>query len=161
FYNGPEDLTPEQRVNLEDFGEVVTKDLQSVKYFNETEAGLRNATYALKPFALLASEFEEPILCDADTVFLQDPRKFYGDVGYRETGTLFYQDRLFRGLGLRRWLRNQFTLTKQAPSLWLNATPWWNHDFDSNFQDSGIVLINKKREDVLLSLIFTAWMNGQ
>ena len=50
--------------------------------------------WALRPFAILASSFKKVILCDADTIFLQDPAVLLQEPGFRDTGTVFYHDRL-------------------------------------------------------------------
>ena len=51
-------------------------------------------SWAIKPFAVLASRFEQVILLDADVVFLQPPEYLLSRTDYQETGALFFHDRL-------------------------------------------------------------------
>lgn len=46
--------------------------------------------YAIKPFSILASEFSEVILVDADVIFLQNPDILLQDPLYLSSGTLFF-----------------------------------------------------------------------
>jgi hypothetical protein len=50
--------------------------------------------WALRPFAVLASSFKKVILSDADTVFIQDPTLLLQEPGFKDTGAIFYHDRL-------------------------------------------------------------------
>jgi hypothetical protein len=45
-------------------------------------------SWAIKPFAALASTFEKVIVIDADSVFLQPPENLLSETGWQETGTL-------------------------------------------------------------------------
>jgi hypothetical protein len=55
-------------------------------------------SWDVKPFAVLASAFEEVLLMDADSVFLQNPSILFDDEEYRRDGALFFRDRsLFPG----------------------------------------------------------------
>ncbi|KAF8976527.1 hypothetical protein BGZ52_007853 [Haplosporangium bisporale] len=49
--------------------------------------------WAIKPFAMLASRFEEVILIGADVFFLRKPDELFDDPGYLATGALFFYDR--------------------------------------------------------------------
>jgi alpha 1,3-mannosyltransferase len=51
---------------------------------------LRHGSWAVKPFAILASQFEQVMLIDADVVFVQPPEVLFDHAGYRETGALFF-----------------------------------------------------------------------
>ena len=163
-YYRPKDLSKSQLEGLRSFADVTTKDILEITkpLFDEEEIALPDASYALKPFAQLVSEFAEPILCDADTVFFQDPRNLYDDTGYVQTGTVFYHDRKEKNEGTRRWLKRQFRLSGLQPSKDLKESDWWTSREDrTHRQESGVVLVNKGREDVLLSYMFTAWLNGK
>ncbi len=108
--------------------------------FNCTELDLDK--WDAKPFTLLSSPFEETILIDADTVFLQSPWNLFDDIGYRETGALFFKDRtLFPGNdGLARWIK------KVLPK------PFSDHLLDLRIlnaktqyeQESGVIAVNNK-----------------
>jgi hypothetical protein len=48
--------------------------------------------FQVKAFILYHTEFSEPILCDADVIFHQDPDIIFDDPHYIETGTYFFRD---------------------------------------------------------------------
>jgi hypothetical protein len=48
--------------------------------------------FQVKVFALYHSQFKEPILCDADVTFYQNPEIIYNDSEYIRTGTYFFRD---------------------------------------------------------------------
>ena len=50
--------------------------------------------WAMRPFAMLASSFKKVILSDADTIFLQDPRKLLHEPTFQEYGSIFWHDRI-------------------------------------------------------------------
>ena len=50
--------------------------------------------WALRPFAVLASSFQKVILSDADTIFIQDPTLLLHEPGFKDTGAIFYHDRM-------------------------------------------------------------------
>jgi len=54
--------------------------------------------WSVKPYALLVAPFEEVILCDADTVWMQRPEVLFDDIGYKTHKALIFRDRsLFAG----------------------------------------------------------------
>ena len=63
--------------------------------FDESIVGLQGGGWAIKPFAIMASSFEQVIMADADCVFLQSPEAAFDDPGYIASGTLFFHDRVF------------------------------------------------------------------
>lgn len=85
-----------RRINVD------TMDLSEV--FSPELLGLEG--WEIKPFALLASPYEEAILADADIVFLQNPELMLRDPGYLEHGAILFHDRtLFEGGKVRNeWL---------------------------------------------------------
>jgi len=54
----------------------------------------RDAGHALKPFALLASSFDEILLLDADCVPLREPSPLFDAPAYGASGNLFWSDAL-------------------------------------------------------------------
>lgn len=95
-----------------------------------------------KPFALLASPFEETILMDADTVFLQDPETLFTEEGYLRSGALFFHDRtMFPGnYELSKWISEVMPkpISEQVKSMRIfRAQSYYE-------QESGVVVINKK-----------------
>lgn len=72
--------------------DITAFDVTSI--FNDLNLKLANGGWAIKSFAILGSTFEQAILLDADSIFLQKPEAFFDNhPGYRETGTLLFHDR--------------------------------------------------------------------
>lgn len=55
-------------------------------YFDEDFAGLQGGGWAIKVFAILASEYQQVVIMDADAVWLQNPEIVLDEPGYLETG---------------------------------------------------------------------------
>src|SRR5205814_1779974 len=94
-YAGEDDLPIQFRKVLKSLGtDVETLDVTAV--FDDATLDLQHGHegWAIKPFATLASRFEQVILLDADAVFLQSPEVLFQHSGYLETGTLLFHDRL-------------------------------------------------------------------
>lgn len=91
WYNGSKDLNSTHAVKLQLLPGVRLRNIQDI--FRVSMEG-----WDVKPFALLASSFQEAMLLDADTVFLRDPVSLFNDPGFIKTGALFFKDRsLFPG----------------------------------------------------------------
>jgi len=69
--------------------------LSHISFFN-VEDFTSNAehwrSYQVKAFILKHTTLEEPILCDADMIFHQNPDVIYEDEGYKATGAYFFRD---------------------------------------------------------------------
>jgi len=48
--------------------------------------------WQIKAFILKHTKFDEVILCDCDSVFLQNPEIIFEDQNYKKTGTYFFKD---------------------------------------------------------------------
>ncbi|KAG0296701.1 hypothetical protein BGZ96_008746 [Linnemannia gamsii] len=112
--------------------------------------------WSIKPFAMLASNFEEVMFVDADAYFLQDPVVLFDDPGYMATGALFFFDRtLFpdqtRGSD---WLKSILPIMSSFP-----PTSRMFNLLSAHEQESGVVLINKKTR--FLGMLGTCKMNGK
>lgn len=85
-------------------------------------------SYALKPFAILNSEFKEVLFLDADNNSVTDPAYLFDNEQYRNTGAVFWPD---------------FWITDKANPIWeiVNA----EEGFNSNEQESGQILVNKEK----------------
>ena len=67
----------------------------TIKYIDEmiNNEYAKVQSYAVKPFAILLSSFEEVILVDADVVFLSNPELLFDDPDYLQSKAFFYYDR--------------------------------------------------------------------
>ena len=130
--------------------------------------------FQIKAFILKHTELEEPILCDADIIFHQNPLIIYDDKNYIETGTYFFRD-------LARWKffnlhktddkfqsidfynkRKEFILEllpektplfpKEWDYLYENEHP--KMPVNEAYQESGVVYINKNIHPDIIDIIY-------
>jgi len=152
FYNGDKDLSEDKRVILKEYDNVYISDLS--EYFDNSILHLEK--FALKPFSLLASRFEEVILIDADTVYLRDPMKLFDDPGYLKEGTLFFEDRRFEKSvfdsfkWFKTWLYNPLPETKKLRI--------WNEQTTDQMESSTVVIHKSK---TILGLLAACKLNEQ
>ncbi|KAG0223225.1 mannosyltransferase putative-domain-containing protein [Mortierella sp. GBAus27b] len=139
FYAGEQDLSKENREWFEKIDDVTTVDI-TTKLDQDL---LRISGPTIKPFAILASRFQEVILMDADAYFLQDPAILFEDGGYKEVGTVFFYDRTrpnkVAGVNKKSWLYTYLPSVSNHPS----KTRWYRSKGDQD-QDSGVVVLDKK-----------------
>ncbi|WYZ44428.1 hypothetical protein EsH8_VII_000864 [Colletotrichum jinshuiense] len=161
-YAGEEDLSEEDRDSIVqaaavgDNAHIEFLDILTV--FNDTSLRLAEGGWAIKPFAALGSRFEEVILLDADAVFLQPPEQLLQQRSYREKGALLFHDRLL-------W-KDQFPERHEwyhemlkHPSEEMQKSLVWTERYAEE-GDSGIVVLNKGRLDVLMGLLHICWQNS-
>ncbi|WDK23683.1 hypothetical protein CGRA01v4_14975 [Colletotrichum graminicola] len=156
IYAGDEDFPPEGRAKLQSrFGDVQFLDILSV--VDDTTVQLATGGWAIKAFAALYAPFEEVILSDADSVFVQVPEKLFADPSYQATGALLFHDRLIWQHAFadrHEWWKSQI----HEPSATLNKSLVWTEDYAEE-GDSGVVVVDKSRLDVLMGLLHVAWQN--
>lgn len=157
-YAGDDDLSFHDRRVLIDLGPNI-ETLNLLDYFDDDMSGLVGGSWAMKPFAMLASRFKETIMVDADAVFLRAPDGVFNDEpGLRETGTLFWHDREWM-IGKRErhaWVHK--IMEGREPSPMLSQSLFWTHNAYQEM-DSGVVCMDKGRPNVFMSLLFASWMN--
>jgi len=152
FYYGETDLVKDRREALLEFSDVVVTD---ISYYFDNEI-INLGGWAIKPFSILASRFEEVILMDADAVYLRDPAILFEDEGYLEKGTVFFRDRtLFPGSHpgsewLKSWMFDPLPETKELR--------YWKEE-TSHEMESSTVVINKTK--TILGLLSVCKLNEQ
>lgn len=166
-YAGDKDLPKEKRdalASLASFhsetgevehGEISFLDVTEV--FDDTTLKLTYGGWAIKIFAALASKFTEVILLDADAVFFQDPITLLEQKAYQNNGALFFHDRLLWQYDFKerhQWWHSQ--VIREGPNL--NESLVWTKMYAEE-QDSGVVVVDKSRLDVVLGLLHVAWQN--
>lgn len=157
-YAGGGDLTVERRAALRAISpDVETIDL--LNFFDEDHVGLEGGGWALKVFTIIASQYREVILCDADVVFLQDPEVLFDTPGYIKTGTLYFRDReIFPGDGnVHQWWAG--IVEGRTPSLQMQSSRWFTEQASREEMESGVVVYNKGRREVALGLVFVGYLN--
>jgi len=152
FYNGDEDLSLENRKKFQEYKDVYVSDIS--KYFDDEP--LKISGWAIKPFSVLASRFQEVILMDADAMYIRDPAVLFEDEGYIKTGTVFFRDRtLFPGPhGGSQWL--QSWMVDPLPET--KALRFYNEE-SAHEMESSTVVLDKSR--VILGLLATCKFNEQ
>lgn len=135
----------------------MTVDILQLGFFDENITRLQGAGWAIKPFAILASSFQQVMIADSDVVFLQNPETVFDHPGYVDTGTLFFHDRVISGgHEIHRWW--QGIMHNREPSAMLNHSKFWAEE-TIHEMESGLVVFNKGNKKVMLGLLLAAWMN--
>lgn len=150
MYLGDDDLRPTSRSILEAMPGVITRDLR--KMINDKGWDLKG--WAGKPFAVLFSSFRQVIFIDADSLFLQNPEILFDDFAYRETGALFFKDRLMFPESKQEWM--QKVLPEPVSSKAQEARLWDGQS--GHMQESGVLVLDTYRH--FLSLLLVTRMNG-
>ncbi|KAF7559015.1 hypothetical protein G7046_g5142 [Stylonectria norvegica] len=159
-YAGDEDLSLEGREALKHaaHGGATIDFIDILTVFDDDTLQLVKGGWAIKPFAALASRFDQVVLLDADTVFLQDPAQLLKQERYEDTGVLLFHDRLLWKGGFadrQDWWHNEL----KHPSPETNKSLVWTERY-SEEGDSGVVVVDKTRLDVLIGLLHIGWQNS-
>ena len=159
-YAGDEDLPAEKREAIASLnlpGEEKIEFLNILDIFDDATLNLTSGGWAIKAFAALGSRFKEVILLDADAVFLQDPEVVFQQQAYIDKGVLLFHDRKLWQYTFperHQWWHSQII----HPSAEMGKSLAWTQQYGEE-QDSGAVVIDKGRLDVLLGLLHVAWQN--
>lgn len=150
MYLGENDLSEEWRVELEALDGVLTRDMsQMVK-----DEGWELRGWAAKPFAILLSSFKEVIFIDADALFFRDPAVLFEDPLYKETGTLFFKDRIIMPESKKQWLKE---ILPAPVSKKVKTSRYWT-GVSGHMQESGVVVVDKWQH--IIALLLVTRMNG-
>lgn len=156
MYAGDGDLLQAQREALEAVGPNITT-IDLLHFYTESSVGLTDGGWAIKPFALLASSFEQVIIADSDIVFLQPPEAAFDHPGYKTSGTLFFHDGVIGGSHeVHDWWRG--IMGDRKPSQIMQRSKFWTGE-TVHEMESGVVVFDKGRRSVLIGLLYAAWMN--
>jgi alpha 1,3-mannosyltransferase len=157
-YAGDNDLSKKHQAILLKLSSKIEL-LNLLEHFDESLAGLQEGKFAMKPFAVIASRFRRTILVDADVIFLKNPATIFEEYfSVATSGTLFYHDRAYKMEGESRKAWIQSLLGDKPPSSNLQSSLFWKEDLWQEME-SGVVAFDKGHPRVLMSLLFTAWMN--
>ncbi|CAF0916984.1 unnamed protein product [Didymodactylos carnosus] len=151
MYYGENDLSVKNRQKLLQISNVIRLIDLSTIFYNVSLAG-----FAIKPFAILASTFQHVLLMNSDVYFLQSPAKLFVDNDYIQENVMLFTDR---------------TMGKnKTRTTWVNSIlpPPFSKTFNESRMvrglseheiESGVVLINKGNDDVLLGLFVICILN--
>lgn len=161
-YAGDDDLSAANRdflaklPNTNNAPPITFLDILTV--FDDTTLSLRTGGWAIKAFAALGSSFEKVILLDADAVFLQKPETLLQHPAFLRSGAFLFRDRLLWQHNFQdrhRWWKEQI----RRPSATLNKSLVWTDDYAEE-GDSGVVVVDKSRVDVVAGLLHVCWQNS-
>ncbi|KAL6858068.1 hypothetical protein ACO1O0_005517 [Amphichorda felina] len=157
-YAGDKDLPQRDRdriAALEGARDVSFLDVLSL--VDDSTLKLAEGGWAIKPFATVVSKFEQVIVLDADAVFLQKAEALFDQRAFIEHGALLFHDRLLWQHAFRDrhdWFKDQI----KEPSPAMLDSLVWTEDYAEEC-DSGVVVLDKSRPEVLMGLLHTAWQN--
>jgi alpha 1,3-mannosyltransferase len=159
-YNGEKDLSPLSRRFLEASGKDVSF-IDLTKVFDNSLVGL--SSWATKPFALIASNYSQTILMDADIIYFSSPDKAISRYpGLSETGALFFHDKSVSmpfSDGRTKWVTEQIEKAGRTPSVHLYRSSLFYRGYVTEEQDSATIFVDKSRPRLYMALLFAAWMN--
>jgi alpha 1,3-mannosyltransferase len=155
-YAGETDLPANYRSFIESMGKDI-ETLNVLDVFDDATLDLAHGGWAIKPFAMLASKFEQTILADADAVFVQSPNViFTSHTKYQHAGTLFFHDRLlWKGAFKERHEWWEREMEHHIPSETLSKSKVYNEGYAEE-GDSGLIAMDKSRLAVFIGLLHVA-----
>ena len=128
----------------------------TIKYIDEmiNNEYAKVQSYAVKPFAILLSSFEEVILVDADVSFLYNPELLFDDPDYLKSNALFYFDRTLIGwLPSRRVFLEEIIADLRDE---IKATPMYR-GYSYHHCEAGVLVYHKRIH--FHSLLLTCKLN--
>ncbi|KAI1990480.1 hypothetical protein LOZ53_001689 [Ophidiomyces ophidiicola] len=158
-YAGDLDLPPKYRQFLSSLDSGIYF-VDVTTYFDNDFIGFSTGAWAIKPFAVLASRFEQVMLMDSDSVLLQRPEVvFEKHNGFKETGALLFHDRLlFQNAFPERHAWWEAQMKYSLPSKNFRLSRVHNEKYAEE-GESGMVVVNKSRLAVVMGLLHAAWQN--
>ncbi|MCJ1445069.1 MAG: hypothetical protein MMC23_005574 [Stictis urceolatum] len=158
-YAGDPDLPRPYRAHLASLApSLATTDITT--RLDDTLLSLATGGWAIKPFAALASRFEQVLVLDADVVFTRPPEVLFSDADFLRTGTKFFHDRLlWQGAFKERheWWEGELEGHELSPAI--RKSRAYNDGYAEE-QDSGVVVLDKGRLGVWLGLLHVCWQNS-
>ncbi|KAJ3283023.1 hypothetical protein HDU79_009460 [Rhizoclosmatium sp. JEL0117] len=150
FYNGMDDLDTDKIEALNRIEGVSTKNLQ------EVFSGLaEDRNFHSKPFAILASSFQQVIYIDDDIVLFQNPETVLKNSEiFAKYGTLFFKGPSF-DFGSSKWVR----WFVKMPSNLANSTGRYFRDLSKDEMDASLMLFDKSRLEVVHGLMAACHLN--
>jgi hypothetical protein len=152
FYIGDEELPLPFRTRLESLPGVTCQDMSDSLNWDM----IQPKGWAIKPFALLLSPFQDTVFMDSDVFWFQRPDQFFDDAGYKATGALFFFDRTLPCSGSScagHWVRTIVT----HPSPRAQQMRVWQMR-SGHEQESGVIVLQKRRG--LMGLLVACALNA-
>ena len=146
FFNGIDDLSLQNQLLLKKEGVILT---DASKLLSPLKANSLQG-WAIKPFAMLMSIFQEFIFIDADVLFFQNPENMFKFKSYVKTGTLYFRDRTIRSSS--KPTLDFFKSMVPFPSHSAKNSRIWR-DISLHEGESGVIVMHKKRGGMFVLLL--------
>ncbi|KAJ3075731.1 hypothetical protein HDU98_007123 [Podochytrium sp. JEL0797] len=156
FYAGDEDLNPKM---VKAFNLLANVQAINLLSFFPASTIQDAGGWSLKPFVILACTFRTVIYMDSDVLFFKNPTLLLDMPLFRETGQVYFHDRRNLEEGYRAgtvWFRE---LLGDRVSRFAEELGYLNQR-TSHEMDSGVVVMDKGRVGVLVSLLLACRMNS-
>ncbi|KAI8910747.1 mannosyltransferase putative-domain-containing protein [Entophlyctis helioformis] len=153
YYSGEADLPAQIRAVLETVPGLKTVDLSTI--VDTVSPGVSG--WAVKPYAMLVSSFEEIIFIDADALFFQRPDVLFESAAYRETGAVFFMDRTLYP-GAETASRQFFLDMVPQPSEYAHRAGRLVPRLSIHEGESGVIVWDKRRS--LHAMLLSCVMNS-
>jgi hypothetical protein len=148
---GDEDLP----VKMQDFfltlPGVDLRDLSS--YVNKGILQLKG--WDIKPYSMLLNPFKEMLFLDADIILVQNPEVLFEYPEYKETGAVFFKDRMYGGGAHYPGFISQIVPLPHSKQL--RETPMFRGK-SQNHMESGVIAFDKSRR--LMGLLAVCKLNN-
>ncbi|BFZ60694.1 hypothetical protein YB2330_001736 [Saitoella coloradoensis] len=121
------------------------------------------AITSITPYAILASEFEEVVVCHPDTIFLQNPQTLFSASEYTTNGALFFHPGMVKTEEGTRWRERvewiKAMVGAEGVSGELSHSRFWASQADEMLATSGsVMVISKKEREMVYAVGFAGWM---
>lgn len=146
YYNGEGDLRQENIDMLRALEGVRVIDLKP--FFKPGKGDIGG--WAIKPFAMLFSSFQEMIFIDSDALFFQDPAFIFDWKSYKDSGMIVFRDRTI-GAGDLSVLKF-FKAMVPDPSDYAKSNRFWK-ELSVHEGESGVVVVDKSRAGFYILLM--------
>ncbi|KAI4183010.1 MAG: hypothetical protein L6R41_005654 [Letrouitia leprolyta] len=160
FYASDTDLPPSARRFIETLSRgITTHDIKTFipdNFVNFEQGGAAT----VRVFAALASTFEQLLLMDPETIFLQPPDLILSNhTLYKDTGALFFHAHR-HGKGDKKETHEfwQHALKNHPPSPALRSSRTYNEGYAEE-ADASVVVLDKRRISTLIGLLHVCWQN--
>ena len=161
FYAGADEM-PQSAVSFMQmaFADVTFIDIYSVK--GSPAAGSIHG-YALKPYPLLYSSFEEVLFVDSDSFPLEDPTNVFDIPQYVSTGALFWPDICnYYSTRIEAWDLFELARPEWWPDIQTGGTDYWMYNSNCDGRappevESGQIVMDKRR--AWHGLLMTTFIN--
>lgn len=166
IWHSGDELSRKMKRALKKFSGVSFRDIAKVLRVPKK----RYRGWQIKPWIIQLSRFDEVILMDADLFFFENPEVLFSHPGYQKTGAFFFADlshkfpsfgevfTLEKYLDRRKFIRSLVSapsacVLEDMATIWSEEVPTMQNPFVGDLQESGCVVMDKRRHQKSLAAI--------